>query len=99
MARYLRKPELWKAEGSSAMVQDFKNGKFSGQFHGATSTLWGLLHYAMAVDDPELKEFVRRGYEYSRTFGIARIGYFPESTTGMFVRPAQRPTWSRSPSS
>jgi hypothetical protein len=62
------------------MVQDSENGRFSGQFHGPTSTLWGLLQYAIAVDDSELREFVRRGYEYARTFGIGRIGYFPEST-------------------
>jgi len=38
----------------------------------------GLLCYAVAVNDAQLKDFVRSSYEYVRNFGIAPIGNFGE---------------------
>jgi hypothetical protein len=42
---------------------------------------WGLLEYANTTGDEWLKAFVRDGYEYMRSFGVARIGLFGEGCT------------------
>jgi hypothetical protein len=57
-----------------------EKGQFQGHFHAHTVALRGVLEYAIATDDRELKEFVRHGYEYARLFGVARLGWFEEYT-------------------
>jgi hypothetical protein len=56
---------------------------FMGHFHGHAAMLFALAVYANVTNDARLKEFVRSGYEYARSFGIARIGLFGESCTIM----------------
>ena len=57
-----------------------ERGHFYGHFHGRTAALIGLLDYAVAADDWQLKLFVRDSYEWARHHGIHRLGVFPSQT-------------------
>ena len=57
-----------------------EHGWFYGHFHGHTLCLRGLLEYAIVTNNAKLKNLVRDGYQYARTFGIARLGWFQEYT-------------------
>ena len=50
----------------------------AAHFHMHTYALLAMLEYSRAVDDADLLELVRRGYEYGRDNGDALLGYFPE---------------------
>ena len=39
-----------------------------------------MLRYAIITNDTELMELIRDAYEYTRNFGIARIGWFTETS-------------------
>ena len=81
LARFLLKPEsCWQPDGFPQGVVPHEHGWFYGHFHGHTLCLRGLLNYAIAVNDMKLKNLVRDGYEFARTFGIARLGWFQEYT-------------------
>lgn len=55
-----------------------------GHFYTAAASLHGIVQYAIAVEDAELIEFVRRCYEYGKAIvnGDALIGLFPEFVPG-----------------
>jgi hypothetical protein len=78
---FLVQPRLWAPEAGPKVVHGFDHAQFSGHHHSYTQALMGLLWYGQATNDVRLKEFVRDGYEYMRTFGIARIGLFGEGCT------------------
>lgn len=78
LVNFIRKPGFWVAEPGPPLIAQSDHGWWRGHFHGYTLTLRGLLEYAIATNDLGLKEFVRDGYEFSRLFGIAKVGYFPE---------------------
>jgi hypothetical protein len=80
LANFVRQPKMWTSQVQPAGVIGPERGHFSGHFHAHVACLRGLLEYAMVANDPELKEFVRNGYEFARNFGISRIGWFPENT-------------------
>ena len=50
-----------------------------GHFHSHTICLLAMLDYAMAVGDQELMEFVKKGYDFGRSYGSPLVGFFPES--------------------
>jgi len=81
IANWVRQPKMWAPGPQPAGVIGAEKGHYRGHFHAHVASLRGLLEYAIAANDADLKEFVRNGYEYSRTFGIARIGWFPENAT------------------
>ena len=54
-----------------------ERGIWSGQFHERNMGVIGLLDYALVTNNNSLKEFVGNFYNYSKNFGIARIGFFP----------------------
>lgn len=56
---------------------------FMGHYHGHAAMLFALAEYANIANDARMKEFVRSGYEYARSFGISRLGLFGESCTIM----------------
>jgi hypothetical protein len=58
-----------------------EHAHFEGHIHATARGLWGLLEYADLANDERVKAFVRDGYEYIRSFGIARIGLFGETCT------------------
>jgi len=81
ITRFMLKPRFWKPEAEPAAVVSAEHAHFEGHIHATVRGLWGLLEYAVIVNDEKLKTFVRDGYEYVRTFGIARIGLFGEGCT------------------
>ncbi|MHB1294229.1 MAG: hypothetical protein ACYC4R_04440 [Anaerolineae bacterium] len=50
-------------------------GHWNMHFHTRAVTLRALLELGVATGNWRMKEFVRRGYEYTLTNGIARIGW------------------------
>ncbi len=59
-------------------------GRFIGarmHFHGHTLALVAMLHYAMAAQDWEMVQFVRRGFEFAKMNMINLVGYAPELIT------------------
>lgn len=50
-----------------------------GHFHHHTYPLIGMLDFAVATGDSELKEFVRKAYEFGKSEGMPLVGFFPES--------------------
>lgn len=76
----MKKDSAWIPDGHPQGVIPEQNAQFYGHFHGHTVAMRGILEYAIATNDPQLKEFVRAGYEYARTFGIPRLGWFQEYT-------------------
>ena len=81
LARFMTRPKFWQPEAEPAAVVSGEHAHFEGHIHATVRGLWGLLEYAVIANDERLKAFVRDGYEYARTFGIARIGLFGEGCT------------------
>jgi hypothetical protein len=79
LAAYLRRPFVWSPSAQPDGVFGPQHGHCSRHFHAHSAALWGLLAYALAVQDADLILFVRDGYEWLRQFGVARIGWFPEN--------------------
>jgi hypothetical protein len=80
LAAYLNQPKLWIPFREPVEIGGSYRAHYSGHIHAHTMTLRALLEYANSTNNLGLKEFCRSGYEYTRTFGIARIGYVPEWT-------------------
>ncbi len=53
--------------------------RFLHHFHLNTSTLLGLLEYAMAFNDEDAKRRIVQSYEFAKSLGVPEIGYWPES--------------------
>ncbi len=58
-----------------ACVAGSELGHWDAHFHAAATGLRGILEYAMVTGDERILEFVRRAYEYTWNFAIARIGW------------------------
>ncbi|MHB0879022.1 MAG: glycoside hydrolase family protein [Anaerolineae bacterium] len=78
LVRYMLKPGFWEAGRVIDLVGP-EHAEFIGHFHSTLVGLRGILEYAIATNDKRLKQFVRDGYTYARSFGISRIGWFPGS--------------------
>jgi hypothetical protein len=76
----LKKESAWMPDGHARGVIPEQNGQFYGHCHAHGLCLRGILEYGIATNDTKLKSFARSGYGYIRTFGIPRIGWFPEYT-------------------
>ncbi len=76
----LKKENAWEPDGCAKGVVPEQNGQFYGHFHAHTNCLRGILEYGIATNDSRLKQLARSGYEFARTLGIPRIGWFPEYT-------------------
>lgn len=76
LVRFLSKPKFWGdfPDPNNEMVGS-ERAHWIGHMHGHVNTLRAILEYAIAADDPRLKQFVREGYEWTRHYGLARIGY------------------------
>jgi hypothetical protein len=79
LATFARQPKYWQPEASPKAVVGFERAQFDGHHHSYLTLLKGLLCYAEQTNDVQLMCFVRDGYEYFRTFGLARIGAFGET--------------------
>jgi len=81
LARFLMKAESgWIPDGYPKGMTPGAHGYFRGHFHGHTMALRGILAYGVATNDAGLKIFARDAYEFARTMGIARLGWFEEVT-------------------
>ncbi len=81
LTRFLLKPDsAWIPDGYAKGVTPAEHGQFRGHLHGHTMTLRGILAYGVATNDMGLKTFARDGYEFARTMGIGRLGWFEEFT-------------------
>jgi hypothetical protein len=78
--KYWGTPFDWPRNRDSRIIGS-DHAHFTGHFHGHAAMLLALAEYARTVNDAGLKEFVRSGYEYLRSFGIGRIGLLGESCT------------------
>ncbi len=81
LARFVTKPVHWQAEADAKFIDSAARAHWNLHFHGWVAALRGLLRHAMLTRDADLMAFVRDGYDYSRNFGIPRIGWFHELTT------------------
>ncbi|MDZ4818963.1 MAG: hypothetical protein SGJ20_08330 [Planctomycetota bacterium] len=81
MNNFLMQPQIWESESAPKAIVGHEHGQFMGHHHSYTSALMGILWYAEATGDVRLMQFVRDGYEYLRTFGIAAVGLFGEMCT------------------
>jgi hypothetical protein len=79
LAEYAFQPKYWQPEVAPKAVVAYERAQFDGHHHSYLTFLKGLLCYAEQTNDARLKRFVRDGYEYFRTFGLARIGAFGET--------------------
>lgn len=77
LVRFLTRSKFWAdyPGGEYPGVVGSEHAHWQGHFHGHINTLRAILEYAIATNDPRLKEFVREGYEWPRQGFIARIGY------------------------
>ena len=81
LVRFMLKERNWKPEAKPKAVVAADHAQFEGHMHACCWGFLGLLDYAELTRNERIKAFVRDGYEYMRTFGIARIGLFGEGCT------------------
>ena len=80
LSNFVTKRKMWDADAVSAWIDGPGRGNFSGHLHGHHISSRGVLEYAHVANDQRLKEFVRDCYEYSRSWGMGRIGTFGDGT-------------------
>ncbi len=77
LVRFYTKPQFWadwKSGEYPGVVVGAEHAHWQGHYHGYINVLTAILEYAIATNDPRLKQFVRDGYEWTRQAGLARIG-------------------------
>ncbi|MFH1009542.1 MAG: hypothetical protein V1800_18870, partial [Candidatus Latescibacterota bacterium] len=77
LIRFYTKPQFWAdwEKGDYPRVIGAEHAHWQGHLHGYVNVLRAILDYAVVVNDPRLKTFVRDGYEWTRQGVLARIGY------------------------
>jgi len=82
LVRFVTRPEFWDTFGYfPELEKQYGDAAYSGHLHGHVAMLRALLMYAILMDDDDLRQFVRNGYEFTRHFSSAEIGYFIEWTS------------------
>ncbi len=76
LKRFMLRPGFWQ-ESAGESYDDVEKGMFTGHLHGNLIPLWALLNLALAEDDDALKQMVRSGYEHSRRYTTAGMGWSP----------------------
>ncbi|MBI4586460.1 MAG: hypothetical protein HY717_20815 [Planctomycetes bacterium] len=76
LVRFLVKPKFWAdfQGGEYPGVVGAEQAHWTGHWHGHINALRAILEYAVATNDPRLKQFVRDGYGWARQPMFARIG-------------------------
>ena len=80
LVRFVTQPRYWNAVGEPAWMQGAQHAHYLGHLHGHVAQLRAILEYAITTNNDQLKQFARDGYEYSKNFYVAPIGYFTEWT-------------------
>ena len=78
LVTFMMKPAFWEP-GRVIDLSGPEHAEFIGHFHANLVGLRSILEYGIATSSKRLKQFVRDGYTYARSFGISRIGWFPGS--------------------
>ncbi len=81
LVRFMMKPRFWQPETDPQNMVSAQHAHFEGHIHATVRGLWGLLDYAVLTNNEQIKAFVLDGYQYVRSFGIARIGLLGEGCT------------------
>ena len=80
LVRFLTRPEMWQAYEEPPELAGSAHAHYSGHLHAHLIALRAILDYARVTGDTRFMHFVRDGYEYTRTYGIPEIGWYPEWT-------------------
>ncbi len=77
LVHFYTKPKFWAdwEGGEYPEVVGAEHAHWQGHHTGYINTLRAILEYAIAANDSRLKLFVREGYEWTRKYRIARIGF------------------------
>ena len=70
-------PGFWTPANDAGMIAGTERAHWEGHHHTHFAAAWGALEYAVSANDAKIKRWCRDFYEYSRFFGIPRLGYFP----------------------
>jgi len=89
LTNFTVKPELWAAREHKEWrwINSAEHAHHQGQPHSYTLALRGILEYAYVANDATLKEFVKNGYEWQRSWGISEIGTFGDHVWGADTEP------------
>lgn len=89
LVNFCMKEQLWsdKEQKQWKWINSAEHGHYQGQPHSYTLALRGILDYAYITNDATLKEFVRNGYEWQRSWGISEIGCFGDHAWGGNTEP------------
>jgi hypothetical protein len=89
LVNFCMKKELWtdREHPEWQWINSAEHGHHQGQPHSYTLALRGMLEYAYVTNDATLKEFVKNGYEWQRSWGIAEIGCFGDHAWGGNTEP------------
>jgi hypothetical protein len=77
LTRFLLRPEVWGNGEGPTTVDATAHALWKGHYHSHSMGMAGLLEYAVATNDARVAQFVVDFINYSRNFGITRIGWFP----------------------
>jgi hypothetical protein len=71
--------KIFDEEGRFIAAHDGYKGPHTAiHFYRHANTLLSFVEYALATGEKEYAEFARKGYEYARSTGTPKIGFFPE---------------------
>jgi hypothetical protein len=75
LSAFCRMPSLWESAGDLG-VAGHEHGHFAGHFHGNTIAFRGILELALLTGDVQGTEIIREAYDYARSTGIPRLGWY-----------------------
>lgn len=89
LTNFCMKEQLWtdREQKEWRWINAAEHGHYQGQPHSYTLALRGILEYAYVTNDATLKEFVKNGYEWQRSWGISEIGCFGDHVWGGNTEP------------
>jgi hypothetical protein len=76
LQRFMLKPGLWEDTSGEGFPGN-EHGVFAGHFHGNVTSLHALLELGIALEDDQLQQSAREGYDHARRTGVLRMGWFP----------------------
>jgi hypothetical protein len=77
LVNFVMKPKFWGIKDEPLALNGQENAHWTSHFPGHMDTFRALLDFAVVTNDLRIKDFVRRGYEYTRNYLPMGIGYIP----------------------
>jgi hypothetical protein len=89
LVNFTMKEQLWSAREQKEWkwINSAEHAHYQGQPHSYTLGLRSILEYAYVTNDETMKEFVKDGYEWQRSWGISDIGCFGDHVWGADTEP------------